>query len=339
MSVDLTGGLPIAREYMFAEPPKEPGMREGVNMWVWDDRGEIGFPRFAVEALAPDWDTHEIASTFAFPSGRVLRHWARGPKHPVAGPDGLATVFGAGPLRFECVEPYRRYKASFKGWAVDTTFQALLNGAADYPRVDLEYEIDAEMAVPPWVSGATSSEAKTLLSSSKEGDYVGGERFEQLFRAKGRIRIAGVDRTFTGGGLRIRRQGVRKLEGFWGHAWQSGLFPSGRGFGYCAYPPRADGKPTYNEGFLFLGDGELIPARVVEAPWMTRFQNRGEDVSFVLESKLGRTRIEGQSALGAPVPGFPIPFCQWTARYRWDGEEGYGMMERSNMPENVEKPR
>ena len=63
-------------------------------------------------------------------------------------------------------------------------------------------------------------------------------------------------------GLRIRRQGVRRLEGFWGHCWQSALFPSGRAFGYIAYPPRPDGQPTFNEGYLYLRfgrDGELIP--------------------------------------------------------------------------------
>jgi hypothetical protein len=33
--------------------------------------------------------------------------------------------------------------------------------------------------------------------------------------------------------------------------WQSALFPSGRGFGDLAYPPRPDGSPSYNEGYLF----------------------------------------------------------------------------------------
>jgi hypothetical protein len=310
-------------------------MRDGVNMWVWDDAGEIGFPRFAVEALAPDWDTHTVQATLAFPDGRVVRHWAPGPALPTTGPSGQATIFGAGPLKFECLEPFRRHRASFKGWAVDTSFQALLKGAPDAPRVDLEYEIECETAAPPWITGSTSEETQRLLSTSVEGDYTGGERYEQLFRAKGRVRLDGVERTFSGGGLRIKRQGIRKLEGFWGHVWQSALFPSGRAFGYTAFPPRADGKPTYNEGFIFLGDGELIPARVVEAPWLTRMQNAGEDVSLVLESKLGRTRIEGVSALGAPVPGFPLPFCQWTVRYRWDGEETYGMMERSNAVDKV----
>ena len=74
-----------------------------------------------------------------------------------------------------------------------------------------------------------------------------------------------------------------------GHAWQAALFPSGRGFGYIAYPPRDDGKDTYNEGYLFDGDGDLIPARVVEAPWLRTLTPKGEDVSCVLETEDGRT--------------------------------------------------
>ena len=52
VSIDLTGGLDPAREYVFPECPPEAGMRDAVNMWVSDDRGEVGLPRFAVEALA-----------------------------------------------------------------------------------------------------------------------------------------------------------------------------------------------------------------------------------------------------------------------------------------------
>ena len=108
------------------------------------------------------------------------------------------------------------------------------------------------------------------------------------------MRVAGEDNDFTGSGLRIRRQGVRRLEGFRG---QSALFGSGRAFGYIAYPPRPDGHPTFNEGYLFDGDGDLIPARVVEAPWLTRLQPRGEDVSVVLETDDGTVRIDGETVV------------------------------------------
>ena len=91
------------------------------------------------------------------------------------------------------------------------------------------------------------------------------------------------------------------------------MFPSGRGFGYIVYPDRDDGLPTYNEGYLFDGDGELIPAWVVDAPWLRRLQPRGEDVSVVLETAKGTTRIQAEtvvstiSVMGGVGPNPALP--------------------------------
>ena len=38
MAIDLTGGIDPAREYMFAERPADPEMRDSVSFWVFDDR-------------------------------------------------------------------------------------------------------------------------------------------------------------------------------------------------------------------------------------------------------------------------------------------------------------
>jgi len=111
-------------------------------------------------------------------------------------------------------------------------------------------------------------------------------------------------------------------------------------------PPRSDGEPTFNEGFVFNGDGSLIPARVVEAPWLTRLQPVGEDVSLVLETPSGTVRIEGDTILSThdihhddkmfstqafkqETPSFPA-LQQAGVRYRWGGEQTFGMLERSN---------
>ena len=72
----------------------------------------------------------------------------------------------------------------------------------------------------------------------------------------------------------------------------------GGGFGYIAYPPRPAGTPSYNEGYLFIGDGPLVPARVVRAPWLGRIQAAGEDVAVVLEAEgIGQVRIEGETVV------------------------------------------
>lgn len=124
---------------------------------------------------------------------------------------------------------------------------------------------------------------------------MGGPRYEQLFTATGEFRVGDERHTFTGSGLRIRRTGVRKLAGFWGHCWQSAVFGSGRAFGYIAYPPRPDGQPTFNEGFVFTGDGGLVPARAVRAPWLTHLRPLGEDASLVLETADGLVEIAGET--------------------------------------------
>jgi hypothetical protein len=339
---DLTGGLPLAREYVFPEAPTTPLMRDAVNMWVSDDQGEIGLPRFAVEAAMPDWDHHEIQVNLAFPDGRVYR--VRGPfdsHRPKLNGDGLAYTFGSGPLSFECEAPFDRWTTRFSGRALETTTQAQIAGEPPGDAVDLEFEVTATMAVPPWVQGTLFPEAAEMLANSVEGKLMGGPRYEQLFRAEGAVRVAGAEHPFAGSGLRIRRQGVRDITEFWGHCWQSALFPSGRGFGFIAYPDRPDGSPSYNEGYLYLGHGDLIPAKVVDAPWLHRLEPNGQDVSFTLESELGTTRVEGETVvstfeLGLPeYPQFPV-LTQGGVRYTWDGEVTHGMLERSSMRDRID---
>lgn len=213
----------------------------------------------------------------------------------------------------------------------------------------VELELDLRSAVPPWENGALQPEAAKVLAEQEEGILIGGPRFEQLFRATGRFTVDGREHRFDGGGLRIRRQGIRRIARFWGHAWQSAVFPSGKAFGHLVYPPRDDGLPTYNEGFVFHGDdgdgdGHLVPARVIEAPWLRRMQPRGEDVSVVLETGSVTVRIEGETQLSAfhaiPVTSdaaFPI-LQQSIVRYTWDGESANGMLERSSLPDLVTRP-
>jgi hypothetical protein len=114
------------------------------------------------------------------------------------------------------------------------------------------------------------------------------------------------------------------------------VFPSGRAFGYITYPPRTDGKPTLDEGFVFDGDGELVAARVVQAPWLGELHARGEAVPVVLETERGTTTVDGETLLSTfmvlgPLAGFALH--QAIVRYQWDGETANGMMERSRAAE------
>ncbi|WP_208301444.1 hypothetical protein [Mycobacterium sp. DL440] len=327
-------------------------MRDSVSFWTVDDRGEIGLPRIGIEAVAANWDNHEMQINLAFPDGRVYRLRDGAPSLPPEGPHGKPTVLGAGGLAFRCVEPFQTWTMTYAGKAVETSSADLVAGISDGPLVDVAFHIEAKMAVPPWIQGSLQQAAADRIRNSVEGDLMGGPRYEQLFRASGSVTVNGDSRDFSGSGLRIRRQGVRKLGSFWGHAWQSAVFPSGKAFGYIAYPPRDDGQSTFNEGYVFTGDGDLIPARAVQAPWLTKLQALGEDVSVVLETADGQVHIEGETVFSThdihhndntysvremkkENPNFPA-LQQAGVRYRWDGEETYGMLERSNPVDKID---
>jgi hypothetical protein len=350
MAIDLTGGLSDDREYVFATQPDDPQMRESVNVWVWDDGTEFGMPRIGVEAVADQWETHDVQVNIAFASGRVLNIFGPGKVHDPLGADGKPRILGAGPLAFELIEPFRHWRGRVDGMAVETSTQAQIDGwqpgNSGGELVPVELDLDIRSAVPPWESGTLREEAHRVLATQEEGDLMGGPRFEQLVRATGRLRVGDDVHELDGGGLRIRRQGIRRLATFRGHVWQSTLFPSGRAFGLLVYPPRPDGEPTFNEGFVFEGDGELIPARVVEAPWLGRLEPKGQDVSVVLETENGTTApIQGQtvlstfmvmsSNLGGGDIGGEFRLQQAVVQYTWDGETATGMLERSSATNQV----
>lgn len=342
MAIDLSGGLPVEREYVFAERPG-PEVRDACNIWLEEETGAFAM-RIGVEALAEEWDAHEIWLDIAFPDGRVLSARERGPTHPAIGPEGKPTILGAGPLELRCVEPFKLWTATLQPHAVTelSAAQLIADSYPDTPPVrTVSFAIAIAPAVPPLVSGTLTAESQAAMSG-EQGSFI-SPRYEQLCRATGHLTIDGERQDFSGQALRIKRQGVRRFEGFWGHCWQSAIFPSGRAFGVNVFPPRADGKPSFNEGFVFEGDGALIPARAVESPWLRRLATHGDDVALVLETADGRrfpiegttfinTRSRGHSVL---PPSFPL-VQQAHARYRWDGEEATGMIERSTLRDQMD---
>jgi hypothetical protein len=337
MAVDLTGGCADELERVWAQQPANPEMRESVNAWVWDDSLAIGLPRCGVEAVADQWETHDIQLNVACADGRVFSAVEPGAVHPAVASDGQVRTLGAGSLSFELVEPFAHWRMRIDGTVAASSVEAQIAGA--FPgtgdRVPIHAEIDLRSAAPPWVNGALLPEAKHVLDTQVEGDLMGHPwRFEQLCRATGTVRIGDEEHRIDGGGNRIRRQGIRKVAQLWGHAWQAATFPSGRGFAYITYPPRKDGVPTLNEGHVFLGDGELIPARVVDPPFLRSLAPSGQDVSFGLETEQGTFEVRGETVLSTFMVMPPeilggLELQQALVRYTWDGETAAGMIERS----------
>jgi hypothetical protein len=332
MAIDLTSGMDTSSDHFLAQRPANPEFRESASMWVSDDQGVIGLPRVGIEALAASWDKRDLQVNLGFPDGRAVIVREPGEGRSPVDADGVCRTFAAGGLVFRHVEPFKTLTMTYDGTALDTTAAALARGELDAPRIRLEIEVEMTCAAPPWAPGTMNQEAAEVFNEGFAGAFI-SPRYEQLCRSRGTVR-AGDDRwSFAGTGLRIHRQGARDVGGFWGHCWPSALFPSGRGFGGLAFPERPDGEPTYNEAYIFDGE-RMIPAILVDAPWLRRLQPYGEEVAVTLRTADGDVRIEGETIVSACMAGathhdFAPALQQAGVRYRWDGEETYGMLERS----------
>jgi hypothetical protein len=331
MVVNLSGGMDPSRDFFLSRRPEDAHFRESVSMWVSDDGGLIGLPRVGIEAVAESWDTRGHQINVGFPDGRTAIALGLAEGRSPVDQDGVCRTFGAGALEFRVLEPFERFTMAYDGPAIDTTAAALAKGDLSGPNVRLRIEVQASSSVPPWVSGTLNREASELFKEGFAGAFI-SPRYEQLCTANGTVELGRERWSFEGTALRIHRQGPRDVAGFWGHCWASALFPSGRAFGVLAFPERSD-QPTYNEGFVYV-DGEMIPATLVDAPWLTRLQPNGEDVSFSLRSAEGDFDIDGRTILSSCLPGgtsreFAPALQQAGVRYQWDEEESFGMMERS----------
>jgi hypothetical protein len=335
--MDLTGGMEAEVDEVTAVPPTAQFM-EGANVWLWDDEGRVGLPRIAVDAMGARWDeAHMISVNAALPGGRVFVVRGMAPPHPAADENGQPRVRGAGPLRFECVEPFRRWRVTFDGLAGETSTEQQIENrfggphAVPEPTVPLRFDVSFAMTVDPWVNGAYEPDGATLTTE---------HRLEQLCSAEGEVEIDGTSIPLHGGGLRIRRKGSTQRSDYsdWmGHVWMSAQFPSGRAFGIDNFHPRPDGSVRYHEGWV-RDDGEILPAKFVEAPWKTAWIPSGEDVSFTLRTRRGDVAIGAETwvttvnPLAQPPTGRPaFPSTQQgIIRCRWEDEEAYGMIERSS---------
>ncbi len=335
----MRGTLPLEADFMLESAPTAPfdWTREGTSYWLFEENGDFGIPRNGVEAEPWSWGNRRYQGNFAFRDGRVLRCAGLGAMPPILDARGRPAILGGGPLTYQCIEPFERWSVTFDGMVVDTHISDLIGLTVDETRlVPLKYRFELEMVGPPNEQDI-SPEKFFTWGKGKQRDAVSvglGWRFEQMLRGEGEVEVDGTTRSARVVGSRVKRRSVR-TDGLFlrGHNWQSVLFPDGRAAGYEARPVHEDGSEPWNEGFVYQ-DGRMYQAKATRIPWLSQVLERGDDVSFELESELGLTRIEGVTELSSfhlsrnHLRGLALG--QSGARYSWDGQTAYGMVERSS---------
>lgn len=343
--IDWCGGLePELDCGMIPGRPDDPELRESASIWLFEENGLFAFPRIGLEAQGAVWENHRYDGNFALGGGRILRTSTRRPTLPATGPDGRTNVLGAGGLRFECLEPFRKWRVSFEDTVYESTVEEQIRGNfrvfnevdpdPSFRRTPIRFDVELEMAAPGWTQDLRPEKLAGMTEAERtDAGLMGfGWRVEQVFRGEGELTVDGQTRSFRCTGNRIHRQSVRPMGAFRGHCWQAAVFPDGRAFGLCTYPPREDGT-TYNDAYLWE-DGKWYKAKARNPAFLRRIRPEGDDVAVELESELGVTRIEGRTLLSSFHIGNPgtqgMNNQQGTVRYTWDGVDAYGMIERSS---------
>lgn len=345
---DWYGGLePELDASMLPGRPDDPEMRESASIWLFEESGAFALPRVGIEAVGADWDAHRYDCNMAFPGGRILRQSTRGPTMSTRSAQGRSTVLGAGGLRFECLEPFRKWRVSFEDTMYESTVEEQIRGNfriycgqevdPSLKRTPVKWDVELTMATPGWTQDFRPERLASLSEAERtDAGLMGfGWRVEHTFRGEGELTIDGATRRFRCTGNRIHRQSVRPMGAFRGHCWQAAVFPDGRAFGHCTYPPREDGT-TYNTAYVYQ-DGKMHFGRSKGAPFLRRIMPEGDDVSVEIETGAGTVRIGGETLLSTFHIGNPgvngMNNQQGTVRYTLDGMTAYGMIERSSPAE------
>ena len=131
-------------------------MRESVSFWVVDDRGEIGLPRSRDRSGGRELG-YPRASRSMSPSPTAVYFGCGKTGSRMAGAGARWATDGVRRRR-RLVSVASSHSGiwamTFAGAMVQTSSVDLVAGKKDGPLVDMEFEVEATMAAPPWIQGA-----------------------------------------------------------------------------------------------------------------------------------------------------------------------------------------
>jgi len=340
---DFSNGLPIEKESVVSERPTEPFWCENLLFALSDPKTDVGF-WLHLGSIPNEWDIWEERFVIALPGDEGLLSWIGYYHTPQerkpAGP-GLA---------FKCVEPFRRWKVTFDGFATHVPTADMQNGLAKQgPHKRLVFDLDIECTTPVW-DAHMSAHGKGGKGEMVSQNWA-KEHYEQMYFARGEMRVGDKTYPINGSGWRDHSRGPRGGSGgepFGGHVIAGAQFPSGRAFIFSTYW-RPDGKITLEGGCVVDKDGTFHPAEVVAPPRVPTLQMSGEKIPVRLRWDGGQleTHIETRRSiwfsmqktlpLGLLMEGRGQTYVLNFGPVEWDGEVGEVYIERSD-PFNEKPP-
>jgi hypothetical protein len=256
------------KEQVLAIAPSIPFWSENLLFAMYDVGRDIGL-WLHLGTVPNDWTMWEDRVFISLPGDEgTLAMWAyhRSPAERRPGGPNLA---------FKCIEPFKRWKITFDGFAQHVSNHAMQNGLAGGARQRVVLDLDIVCATPVWDA-----------HSHEDGRGKGGmatqswakEHYEQMYRATGTAHFGEESHDIRAVGWRDHSRGPRGGTGgdpWGGHVIAGGLFPSGRGFIFSSYW-KPDGKVNLQGGCLIEPDGTAHVAELVKFPRLLDLQLSGE---------------------------------------------------------------
>ena len=340
---DLSGGLPASKEYVVAEKPTEPFWSENLLFALYDARNDLGF-WLHLGTVPTEWAMWEDRVLMCLPGDQgILSMWAYHYTVPERKPAGAN-------LAFRCIEPFKRWKVTFDGFAQHITNVDMAAGLApDSLRKRLVLDIDIECATPVW-DAHTSAHSAGGKGEMKEQGWA-KEHYEQLYRATGVVKVDDAEYALEATGWRDHSRGPRGGGGgqpWGGHVIAGCLFPSGKAFVFSSYW-RPDGHITLSGAGIIGADGVFHHAEVLNPPRLADLQMSGERLPIHLRWEGGEVRLEMETrrsiwtsmqkrlAVGKDLSGPGLMYVLNFGPCEWDGEVGQVYIERSD-PLNAPPP-
>lgn len=334
---DLSSGLPAKAESLITVAPAQPFWTENLLFAFYDPDLDIGF-WLHLGTIPNDWTMWEERVLVFLPAGKgSLTMWSFHRTTPERRP-------AAAGLEFRCIDPFRKWKVRFDGYAVHTSDDQMIAGTAPPgERRRLVIELDIECATPVWDAQASSS--SPLGTGGMRNQNWAKEHYEQLFRATGSITIGTNDHPFVGTGWRDHSRGPRgggTGDEWGGHLIMGGLFPSGRGFVVSRYWT-PEGRINLEGAGVIDEHGLLHFAKVEQVPRVKSFEMAGESLPVALSWDEGRLDLEcitrrslwtpmrKKYAAAVDMTGSGFNYALNFSHCSWDEEDAYVYSERSDM--------
>jgi hypothetical protein len=336
--IDWSSGLDVEKETIVATAPTEPFWAENLLFCPYDPKADIG-AWLHLGSVPNDWGLWEDRVFITLPGDQgVLSMWGYYRTPQALKPGGSA-------LFARCVEPFKRWKVTFDGFADHISNQAMMAGglapvSGKRRRVVIDLDIDALCPVWDAQSSAHSAEGKGDMASQGWAK----EHYEQMYRATGTVRVDLQEWPFDGIGWRDHSRGPRGggTGAPWGgHIIAGAVWPSGRTAIWSQYWS-PDGTITLEGANVTETDGAVHSAVVVDAPRLRELIPRGETLTTRL-SYAGReaefkmscdksiwTSMQNQLTVGIDKGGPGLMYVLNYGEITWDGEVGHHYIERSD---------